>query len=121
MTIEQLPQPQGGSGAPDWADESVWAGTRAPLREATGLQPPMYADESFFAAEAGRVFGRSWVAVGTAMEVAEAGRLLVRQVGGRSILVTRDPQGVLRGFVNSCRHRGTELAAADCDVGDTIR
>lgn len=104
-----------------WADESVWTGTRAPLRAATGLPPEMYADEGFFAAERSRLFERSWVAVGSAAEVAEPGRLLVRQVGGRSILVTRDEQGVLRGFVNSCRHRGTELAAADCDVGNTIR
>ena len=73
-----------------WADESVWTGTRAPLRAATGLPPEMYTDEGFFAAERSRLFERSWVAVGSAAEAAEAGRLLVRRVGGRSILVTRD-------------------------------
>ena len=27
----------------------------------------------------------------------------------------------LRGFLNTCRHRGTELAKADCDIGNVIR
>ena len=59
--------------------------------------------------------------IGLADEVAGNGRMLVRTVGRRSILVTRDGDGVLRGFLNSCRHRGTELAEADCDVAGTIR
>ena len=105
----------------DWGSTAAWAGTRAPLTAATGLQPGMYTDESFFAAERRRLFERAWVAVGNAAEVADAGRLLVRQVGGRSIIITRDREGVLRGFVNSCRHRGTELAESDCDIGGTIR
>ncbi len=108
-------------GTVDWTSQVTWAGTRLPLTEATGLHPGMYSDESFFAAEQKRLFERAWVAVGTAAEVAEAGRLLVRQVGGRSIIITRDQEGVLHGFVNSCRHRGTELAETDCDIGNTIR
>ena len=35
----------------DWTDESAWAGTRAPLRQATGLNPSAYVDERFFALE----------------------------------------------------------------------
>ena len=72
---------------------------------------PVSADErdagdDFFAAERDRLFGRAWVAVASAADVAEPGRLLVRIVGGTS-LITRDRDGVLRGFINSCRHRGT--------------
>ena len=29
----------------DWTDESAWAGTRAPLRQSTGLNPSAYVDE----------------------------------------------------------------------------
>ena len=47
--------------------------------------------------------------------------MLVRSVGPRSVLVTRNSDGELRGFLNACRHRGTELAEADCDVANTIR
>ena len=84
------------------------------------MQPAVYADEGFFAAEQERLFGRAWVAVALAAEVARPGRLLVRSVGGRSVLLTRSDAG-LHGFLNSCRHRGTELAEADCDIANTIR
>ncbi len=125
MVTPHMPEDWSGAvdwkGKVDWTSQVTWAGTRLPLTEATGLHPAMYSDESFFAAEQKRLFERAWVAVGTAAEVAEAGRLLVRQVGGRSIIITRDQEGVLHGFVNSCRHRGTELAETDCDIGNTIR
>ncbi|MGZ0220754.1 MAG: aromatic ring-hydroxylating oxygenase subunit alpha, partial [Acidimicrobiales bacterium] len=105
----------------DWTEETAWAGTRAPLRESTGLDPSAYVDERFFALEQKLVFQRAWVIVGTAPEVAEPGRMLVRSVGQKSILITRDTDGELRGFLNTCRHRGTELADSDCDIAGTIR
>ncbi|MDA9359676.1 Rieske 2Fe-2S domain-containing protein [bacterium] len=105
----------------DWTTESAWLGTRAALTEATGLHPDAYADPDFFALEQKRVFERAWVVVGTAPEVAETGKLLVRNVGARSIIITRDDGGELHGFFNSCRHRGTELAEADCQIAGTIR
>ncbi len=91
------------------------------MEQATGLPPAAYCDEDFFAIEQQRLFGRSWVAVAEASEVAEPRRVLVRRVGDTSILVVRGRDGVLRGFVNSCRHRGTELAASDCSVRNLIR
>jgi phenylpropionate dioxygenase-like ring-hydroxylating dioxygenase large terminal subunit len=105
----------------DWTDEAAWVGTRAPLREATGLNPSAYVDEHFFALEQELVFERAWVVVGTAPEVADPGRMLVRTVGQKSVLITRGTDGQLRGFLNTCRHRGTELAETDCDIAGTIR
>lgn len=108
------------SASPDWSTEAAWAGTRRPLSRATTLPAAAYTDAAFFELEQRRVFGTSWVPVALVDQVV-TGRLLVRSVGGTSILVTRSGDGELRGFLNSCRHRGTELAAADCDVANTIR
>jgi phenylpropionate dioxygenase-like ring-hydroxylating dioxygenase large terminal subunit len=105
----------------DWTDDAAWAGTRLPLDECTGLQPACYTDADFFAAEQRRVFERAWVCVGVATDVADPGRLIVRQLGSRSIIITRDDHGELHGFLNACRHRGTELTDQDCDVANTIR
>ena len=105
----------------DWTDEAAWHGTREPLRRSTGLAPSAYVDDRFFALEQQLVFGRAWVTVGLAAEVAKPGPMLVRQVGQKSILITRGDDGELRGFFNSCRHRGTELAADDCEIAGTIR
>ena len=110
-----------GLGSAAWCEDAAWRATRRPLAEAFGLDPAAYCDPGFFALERERLFGRAWVAVGVAPEVAEPGRMLVRRVGAASVLVTRDGDGALRGFVNSCRHRGTELAEADCDVAGIIR
>ncbi|MGI9597185.1 MAG: aromatic ring-hydroxylating oxygenase subunit alpha [Acidimicrobiales bacterium] len=107
--------------APDWLTESAWTGTRAPLTRSTGLNPAAYTDSSFHRDEQRRLFERAWVCVGIAADVAAPGRLIVRQVGARSIIITRDGDGILRGFLNSCRHRGTELAESDCAVANTIR
>lgn len=104
-----------------WTDDAAWTGTRCDLTAATGLHPAAYADDDFFRIEQTRVFEQAWVCVGIADELAGPGRMLVRQVGGRSIILTRNRDGDLRGYVNSCRHRGTELAEADCDVAGTIR
>lgn len=101
--------------------DDFWTGTRAPLRRSTGLNPVAYTGVDYFTVEQERVFERAWVVVGTAAEVSEPGPMLVRTVGRRSVLVTRGEDGALRGFYNSCRHRGTELAAADCEVAGTIR
>ncbi len=104
----------------DWADETAWAGTRKPLAEAQSLPAACYTDPAFFDLEQQRVFGTSWVPVALVDQVVQ-GRMLVRQVGGTSIVLTRNGDGELRGFLNSCRHRGTELAEGDCEIGNTIR
>ena len=106
----------------DWTQpgSDFWAPQRNTVDTSFAMQPTVYADEAFFAAEQDRLFGRAWTAVALASELAQPGRLLVRSVGGRSILLTRSEAG-LHGFLNSCRHRGTELAQSDCDIANTIR
>ena len=110
-----------GAPACSWSSEAWWAGTRAELLSATGLPPAAYASDVFFADERSNVFKRAWVCVGLADEVRRPGRLLVRTVGDRSVIITRSEDGELHGFLNSCRHRGTELAETDCEIANTIR
>ncbi|MDE0654608.1 MAG: aromatic ring-hydroxylating dioxygenase subunit alpha [bacterium] len=105
---------------PPWIEPQFWTDNRRDVGSAMGMHPATYADEAFFESEQQRLFGRAWVGVALAWELARPGRLLVRSVGGRSILLTRSDAGI-RGFLNACRHRGTELAEADRDIGNTIR
>ena len=103
-----------------WTEESTWASTRRPLDKASTLAAACYTDQAFFELEQQQVFGTSWVPVAIADQVVH-GRLVVRQLGGKSIVLTRNNANELRGFLNSCRHRGTELAESDCDIGSVIR
>jgi phenylpropionate dioxygenase-like ring-hydroxylating dioxygenase large terminal subunit len=109
-----------GEFAPAWRNDAFWTGTRAPLQAATGLHPDAYTNPAFFDDEQQAVFERAWVCVGLAADAAP-GQLLVRSLGRRSILITRNADGELNGFLNSCRHRGTELYEDDCEVGSTLR
>jgi len=104
----------------DWTSETAWAGTRQPLHAASSLPAECYTDPTFFDLEQQLVFASSWVPIAIADQVI-TGRLLVRQLAGKSIVLTRNDEGELRGFLNSCRHRGTELAAHDCDISTMIR
>lgn len=103
-----------------WESEPYWVGTRKPVERAETLRPEAYHDQAFFDTEQDRVFKRGWVGIALVDDLTP-GRLLVRKVGGQSLLLTRDKSGDLRAFHNSCRHRGTELAEQDCAVEGIIR
>ena len=107
--------------AESWCSPRWWSGTRTAVTSATGLHPGAYGDPGFHSSEQRQVFERAWVCVGLAEEVADPGRLIVRRLGSRSIIITRGNDGTVRGFLNACRHRGTELAEADCTIANTIR
>ena len=98
--------------------EDTYARTRLPVDLASTLIPDAYCSPEFFALERERVFASSWVAVGLVADVDAPGRCVVVEVAGRSIIVTRNRHGELRGFHNVCRHRATKLLDGDArEVG----
>ena len=105
----------------EWTAEAAWAGSRGPVEQAHGLPAACYSDPHFFELERARIFGTSWVGVALTADVVEPGTVLVRRVADQSILITRNTEGELRAFHNSCRHRGTELAEHDCQIAKMIR
>jgi len=106
----------------DYTAEATYAGTRRPVATATTLVPDAYTSEAFFAVERERVFAGGWVAVGCTGEVSEPGDAVVVDVAGRSVIVARGRDGVLRGFYNVCRHRGTRLLdEGSCRIARAIR
>jgi phenylpropionate dioxygenase-like ring-hydroxylating dioxygenase large terminal subunit len=70
-----------------------------------------YADPGHHERELDAVFGRDWVCVAPADDVAPPGSFRAVDVGGRTpVLLVRDEAGTLRAFLNVCRHRGSPLA-----------
>lgn len=101
-----------------FTDEDTYRHTRLPVDLASTLLPDAYCSPAFFALEREKVFAAGWVAVGLVGDVAAPGRCVVVDVAGRSILVTRNRHGELRGFHNVCRHRATKLLDDDArEVG----
>jgi choline monooxygenase len=73
-----------------------------------------YSDEETLRRERDAIFARGWQYAG---RVAEVGTYLAVDAGGIPIVVTRAEDGVLRAFLNVCRHRGAVLADGCGDRG----
>src|SRR5439155_7442771 len=69
-----------------------------------------YADPDVLRREGARIFARSWQYVGHAGQVTEEGSFFASVAGQIPVVVTRARDGVLRAFVNVCRHRGHVVA-----------
>ncbi len=71
-----------------------------------------YTDPENLEQERERIFLPAWHYVGHTGRLAEPG-FFATEVARTPVVVTRDRDGVLRGFVNVCRHRGFALAAGE--------
>jgi glycine betaine catabolism A len=73
------------------------------------LSGAYYTSAAVFAAEQQHVFESMWFCVVRTGDLADAGQFKKVQVGRESVLVVRGRDGVLRAFLNVCRHRGALL------------
>jgi choline monooxygenase len=88
------------------------AGLEVELAHGYTLPASWYTDPAILALERDSIFAGSWQYVGRAAQVALAGDALPGYAGHIPIIVVRGKDGVLRGFVNVCRHRGHEVVTA---------
>ena len=77
-----------------------------PLEDGWTLPATWYSDADVQALERERIFAGSWTYAGPAEWVAQAGSYFAAQIGHVPVAVVRGSDGVLRGLVNVCRHRG---------------
>ncbi|PRC62116.1 2Fe-2S ferredoxin, partial [Mycobacterium sp. ITM-2017-0098] len=64
-----------------------------------------------FAAEQERIFENMWFCAVRSSDLALAGKFKKVQVGRESVLLVRGRDGLLRAFLNVCRHRGAQLCS----------
>ncbi len=72
-----------------------------------------YRDPRVLAVEERRLFRPSWKYVGPLESVQRPGDQLVGRLLRVPVVVVRDGDGELRGFLNVCRHRGSVVVPAD--------
>jgi glycine betaine catabolism A len=92
--------------APVPADELAL--TLAPFGHSRMLPRTAYVDPDVFAWERRHIFS-SWMCVGYSADLPEPGSQRAVTVGNGGVLLTRDEDGRIRAFANTCRHRGHEL------------
>ncbi|GGG23787.1 (2Fe-2S) ferredoxin [Rhodococcoides trifolii] len=95
-------------------------------RPSTQLVPTLpgryYTDPQIFAEEQRRIFGTNWVYVARSDQFTRPGDFLRTEVAGQSVIVVRTRTGALKGYLNVCRHRGSQLCRTDDgNLGHAIR
>jgi Rieske 2Fe-2S family protein len=83
--------------------------TRLPLEQATQLPRAAFTDAAVLDWELSELFRGGWVCAGHADQVRERGDYLMLEIGGDSVFVVADDEGIPRAFHNVCRHRGARL------------
>ncbi len=73
------------------------------------LPQPFYGDPELYAFDVSAVLTRSWFMLGFEAELAAPGAYLSVTIGPHPVLVVRGKDGVIRGFHNTCRHRGAQI------------
>ena len=109
-------------------DPSVWA-TRiraqieferkrtAPPEGFPNLSPlptGRYTDPDFYALEREWVWKKTWLLVGRDEDFEGPGSFRTFDRSGSPLLVVRGGDGVLRGFFNTCQHRGAPVVRETC-------
>lgn len=70
----------------------------------------IFDDPGLFELEMARIFEGGWVFLGIADQAPAPHDFFTTNAGRVPVLVSRGGDGVLRAFVNSCRHKGSRLA-----------
>jgi Rieske 2Fe-2S family protein len=74
-----------------------------------GLPAEAYFDPQSYERDLQRIWLRNWIYVGRSSSVATPRSFRTFELGDQRILLVRDEAGTLRGFYNTCRHRGAAL------------
>ncbi len=85
----------------------------AAQRPGYALDGPFYTDPAIFERDMERVFLRTWLFAGHVSQIPAPGDFLRYDLGGESVIVTRDGAGEVHALLNLCRHRGSRVCAAE--------
>lgn len=79
-----------------------------------GLLPQwVLTDPDVYQMELEKIFGKTWQFLAHETELKETGDYVTRWIVNDPILLIKNGEGKIKGFLNSCTHRGTQLCTAD--------
>lgn len=77
------------------------------------LEREFYTDPAYYQVDLDLIYHRDWIFAGHDIEIAEPGHFFTLQVGAYNVIVTRDKNGEIRAFHNTCRHRGSKICLTE--------
>ncbi len=88
---------------------------------AGGLPAYAYTSTDYWQQEQRTLFSQSWVFVGFAHEMSQAGDAMPVEIAGKPVFLIRDSNGSISAYHNVCRHRCLKLIDKKHNVGPRIR
>jgi phenylpropionate dioxygenase-like ring-hydroxylating dioxygenase large terminal subunit len=73
----------------------------------------IFADPAVYQMELEQIFARSWLYLAHDSQIPQPGDFIAANMGEEPIIVSRDGDGQVNAFINSCRHRGNRVCRAD--------
>ena len=92
-------------------DLTMIAALLAQRKPGHALPQALYNSSDVYEFDLQAIFGQSWILAGFTCEIPRPRGTLALTVGRSPVLITRDRDGSLRAFHNSCRHRGAQVCA----------
>ncbi|TIC81918.1 aromatic ring-hydroxylating dioxygenase subunit alpha [Nocardioides sp. GY 10127] len=106
-TLDALPEPLTETTA---GTTPALAPMAADYRPGWALPSHAFSDPRLHARELDTIWSGTWLFCCPSADLAEPGDRVAWTIEGDSVLVVRQRDGSLRGFVNVCRHRGCRIA-----------
>ncbi|MBM3545636.1 MAG: aromatic ring-hydroxylating dioxygenase subunit alpha [Alphaproteobacteria bacterium] len=73
------------------------------------LPQAFYRDPEFHEFDLDAIFGRRWLFAGLEIDLPKPTGYVTLKIGRSSVVLVRAADGQIRGFFNTCRHRGAEI------------
>jgi phenylpropionate dioxygenase-like ring-hydroxylating dioxygenase large terminal subunit len=73
----------------------------------------IFVSEDIYREEKERIFTRAWLYIGHESQIKNPGDYFVSKMGEESVILTRDTEGKIHVFLNSCAHRGMKVCRYD--------
>ena len=81
--------------------------------EAGTISRELFVNRDIYELELERIFARTWLLIGHEGLVPRPDDFFVTRMGNDSVLLTRNHQGEIMAFLNSCPHRGMRICRYD--------
>src|SRR2546428_2890600 len=92
------------------------------LVEPDRVHRDVYTDREVFQLEVERLWPRTWIYVGHASQVPQAGDYITLDIAAQPLIMVRQADGSIRVLLNRCAHKGTKLVSAPSgNTGRTFR